>query len=389
MRLTQCGGRREDSRIMERSAADWLAEGDAHYDARRWNEAGLALERALALAPLPSAAQARAWYRLGNVREEQGRDSDAEACFEKAVALDPVHAQAWNNLGGARQRLRREQGAIEAYRKAIAADAGLAQPHLNLGRLYSARGDQALAAECFSMALERHPGDATFEHLLAAVRGKSTARAPRAYVTGLFDGLASQFEQHLVRDLDYHVPEAIAQWVRPVLEAAAPARALDLGCGTGLLGAALAATGAQLVGADLSPRMLEIAARRGVYARLEEAELEETLRRTAPGSMHAVLAADVFVYFGDLETVFQATARALAPGGVFAFSVEASENASYRLQPNGRYAHSPGYLRALAALAGLEPRRLERARIRRDAQGYAEGWLALFVRPAASKTTAA
>src|SRR5204862_5355389 len=79
------GGPSEDNRTMARSAADWLAEGDAHYDAQRWREAGEAFERALALAPGP----ARAWYRLGNVREEQGRDTDAAACFEKALALDP------------------------------------------------------------------------------------------------------------------------------------------------------------------------------------------------------------------------------------------------------------------------------------------------------------
>ncbi len=33
----------------ERSAGDWLAEGNAHYDAQSWNEAGAALEKSLAL----------------------------------------------------------------------------------------------------------------------------------------------------------------------------------------------------------------------------------------------------------------------------------------------------------------------------------------------------
>ena len=375
---------------MERSAADWLAEGDAHYDAQRWNEAGMALERALALALVPSAAQARAWYRLGNVREEQGRGGDAVACFEKAVALDPAHAQAWNNLGGARQRLGREEPAVEAYRRAIAADPGLAQPYLNLGRLSASRGDHALAAECFSAALEHHPGDPTFLHLLAAARGNNTATAPRGYVTALFDGIAPQFERHLVRDLEYRVPEALAALARPILEALpqggqeteAPARAIDLGCGTGLVGLALAGSGARIIGVDLSPRMLQIAAARGVYERLEQGDLVEVLRRTGAGTVHAVFAADVFIYVGDLEATFAAVARVLAPGGLFAFSVEGSEEASFRLRPSGRYAHSPGYLRALAARTGLQERRLERTRIRRDGRGLAEGWLALFSKTA-------
>jgi len=363
----------------ERSSADWLAEGDAHYDAQRWNEAGIAFERSLALDP----RQARAWYRLGNVREEQGRDEAAADCFEHAVALDPAHAQAWNNLGGARQRLGREDEAVAAYRRAMQADPRLPQPYLNLGRLAGTRGEHALAAECFNAGLAQHPGDPTFEHLVAAAGGRKTARAPVGYVTTLFDGLAPQFERHLVKDLQYHVPEALAQLVRPALLAAAPpARVIDLGCGTGLVGIALAAAGAQITGVDLSPRMLEIAAGRGVYARLEQGELVEVLGRTAAGSVHAVVAADVFIYVGDLEAVFASVARVLAPGGVFAFSVEALEGGDYRLQPTGRYAQSPGYLRALASHTGMIEQRLERSRIRREAHAHAEGWLALFAKAA-------
>jgi len=366
----------------EHGAAGWLAEGNAHYDARRWNEAGIALERSLALDP----RQPNAWYRLGNVREEQGRDDlAAAACFEKAVALDPSHAPAWNNLGGAQQRLGREEQAVASYRNAMRADPRLAQACLNLGRLAGARGDQAFAAECFGTGLKHHPGDPTFEHLVAASAGRSTERAPEGYVTNLFNSLARQFERHLVEDLQYQVPEALAKLVRPELEAArnaaTPARVIDLGCGTGLVGVALAATGAEIAGVDLSPRMLEIAARRGVYAKLEQGELVEVLARTAAGSAHAVLAADVFIYVGDLTAVFAAVARVLAPQGLFALSVEGLENGTYRLQPTGRYAQSPGYLRALAAQSGLEERRLERTRIRREGSGHAEGWLALFAKP--------
>lgn len=360
---------------MEPSAVQLLAEADAHYDARRWAEAGAAYERALA-----AGGPARAWYRLGNVREEQDRDAEAAACFQRALALDPAHAQAWNNLGGARQRAGDLEGAIDAYRRSIAADPDLAQPYLNLGRLYGARGEQARAAECFEAGLARHPGDPSFAHLVAAARGASSARPPEGYVTTLFDSVAPQFERHLVEDLEYRVPQALAAMVRPRL--ASGARVIDLGCGTGLVAAALAGGGAQITGIDLSPRMLEIAAARGLYARLEQGELAEVLARMAPASAQAVLAADVFIYVGDLEAVFAAVARVLAPRGQFAFSVEGLESGTYRLLPSGRYAQSPAYLRALAQRFGLAELALERTRIRREAQGHAEGWLALFARRA-------
>ena len=366
---------------MEPSAAEWLAQGDAHYDAQRWNEAGEAIERALAVAPADFPSNARAWYRLGNVREEQGRDEDAIACFEKAIALEPAHAQAWNNLGGARQRLGRLDPAADAFRRAIAADPMLPQPYLNLGRLHGARSEHAQAAACFEAGLAHHPGDPTFAHLVAAARGENSARAPAGYVTHLFDGIAAGFERHLVQDLGYKVPEALAALALPALRAVPRPRALDLGCGTGLVGVALTGAGVELVGIDLSERMLEIAGTRGVYARLEKSEIVDALARQPQGSFDAVFAADVFIYIGDLSAVFPAVAKALAPGGIFAFSVEGLEDGSYRLQPSGRYAQSPAYLRELAASCGLRETRLERTPIRREGRGYAEGWLALFARP--------
>jgi predicted TPR repeat methyltransferase len=357
-----------------------LARADAHYDAHRWDEAGKGYESELALDP----RQPEAWYRLGNVREELGCDAEALACFEKAVALNPGHAQAWNNLGGAHERLGHPQQAIAAFRSAVHADPSLPQPYLNLGRPAEARGDRAMAAQWFRAGLAQNPGDATFQHLVNAATGVNTACAPRDYVTALFNGFAPLFEQRLVQELEYRVPEALARLVQPALQAVpVPARVIDLGSGTGLVGVALAGLRAQITGVDLSPRMLEVAAGHGVYARLEHGDFVEFLGRCAAGSAHAVLAADVFIYVGDLQATFAAVARVLAPGGVFGFSVEhlAEGEGDYRLHGSGRYAQSPRYLRRLAAVSGLLERRLEDTRIRREGEGYAEGWLAVFSRP--------
>jgi len=165
---------------------------------------------------------------------------------------------------------------------------------------------------------------------------------------------------------------------------------VDLGCGTGLVGTALAVSGAEIIGVDLSPRMLQIAANCGAYTHLELGELVEVLGRMPADSVLTVLAADVFIYVGNLEAVFGEVARVLAPGGLFAMSVEGLDEGSYQLRPTGRYAQSADYLSRLSAQCGLHKRYLERTRIRREGSTRIEGWIALFAKPGSpAKTTAA
>jgi predicted TPR repeat methyltransferase len=351
--------------------ADLLTESLALYDERRWDEAGAILVGLLAEQPM----NVTAWFRLGNVRGEQGRDSEAVDCFTRAVALDPAHARSWNNLGTASQRLGRGDAALTAYRTALDRDPALFEPYLNLGRLCGDRGDLAAAARYLSAGLDRHPAHPMLVHLLAAAKGDNGARTPRDHVVAYFDDFAPDFDEQVVDKLGYRVPQALAELVRPAL--GGKARVLDLGCGTGLMGAAMSSPGIELIGVDLSPRMLELARKRGVYAELIQAEASEALARAPADSYGAVLAADVFIYIGDLAEVFRGVARVLRPGGIFGFSVQTIAEGSYRLQPSGRYSHALSYLRSLAAGAGLKELGTRVVSIRRET---APGHLVLLER---------
>ena len=55
-----------------------------------------------------------------------------------------------------------------------------------------------------------------------------------------------------------------------------------------------------------------------------------------------MLAADVFVYCSDLAPIAAAVAGVLAPGGLFAFTVETHDEPGVRLQGTLRYAHGAG-----------------------------------------------
>ena len=187
---------------------------------------------------------------------------------------------------------------------------------------------------------------------------------PAAYVRGLFDDYADRFETALVDDLAYRAPWLIAAALDAVRPGANFAAGMDLGCGTGLMAKVLAGRLGRFIGCDLSAEMTARAAPR--YAEVLTGDVLDSLAR-APGPYDLVTAADVFVYVGALDAVFAATRRALAPHGLFAFSVEeAPAGADLVLRDSLRYAHGEAYVRRLAAEHGFKVLELDRATLRMD-----------------------
>jgi predicted TPR repeat methyltransferase len=312
--------------------------------------AGELLERVLAA----GSAHALAHYHLGNVRRDQGDHVAAERHFIRAVELAPAHAEAHNNLGVLQEVSGRSEEAVASYRRAVQAKATLTQAYLNLGRLLMQLGRRGEAAECYRDAIASSDQPPIFVHLLAALDGRSTAAAPADYVRATFDGFARDFDERLVGHFDYHVPEVIARSIRRIRPfGPRSAEVLDLGCGTGLSGAALADVCKRLVGVDVSGNMLQEARARGCYQELAEAEILEWMRAAAPAMFDLVIAADVLVYFGDLGPIFGQARRLLRPGGLFAFSIEVCRDADWRLQDSGRYAQSAAYIERLARQHGF------------------------------------
>jgi len=299
------------------------------------------------------AAYALAHYQLGNVRWDQHRAADAEEHFRASLALAPQHAESHNNLGILQQMSGRADEAIASYARATELAPALVQPHLNLGRLLVNQSRKDEAVRCYRRALGSSDNPPVFAHLLAALEGSSPAAAPAEYVRMTFDGFAAQFDEHLVRDLGYRVPEALARALARLQPAATGLDALDLGCGTGLCGATVAATTRRLVGVDLSPGMLRQARARACYQELFEADIVAWAQAASPAQFDLIVAADVLIYLGALEALFAALARLARPRALFAFSLEVCADRDWRLQESGRYAHSPAYVERLASAHGF------------------------------------
>lgn len=93
-----------------------------------------------------------------------------------------------------------------------------------------------------------------------------------------YDRWAGDYESDLVDDLGY-VGHLRSAEIFSKIVTDKNARVLDMGCGTGLAGETLARLGyASIDGADFSAKMLEIAARRGVYRKLHRHDITRPLK---------------------------------------------------------------------------------------------------------------
>jgi predicted TPR repeat methyltransferase len=287
--------------------------------------------------------------------------------LDQALAQGADHAGAWYQRAMVLQRLEREREALDAYERALALEPRLHSAWTQRGNILKLLDRHAEAAASFRNAIAHGADPVLHGYYLAGLTGEEAPPAPpRQYVESLFDEYAATFDEHLVESLGYRAHRALIAQV----QALGPRRfrsALDLGCGTGLCGPLAKAIADRVDGVDLSAAMLDKARALGIYDRLDHADVVQHLANTER-RYDLVLAADVFIYVGALEAVFDGVARVLEPGGVFAFSVERADagEPELALRPSLRYAHAASYLRRLAAQRGFEVVRLQEQRIRRE-----------------------
>ena len=241
--------------------------------------------------------------------------------YAQAVELSPGFSSGWFALGEAREALGDRDGARSAFAQAVAADTE-----------------------------DRHGAALRLARLGGA---DPAAVAVHAYVRTLFDQYAPRFDRAL-EDLSYAAPAMLRDAV--AAHGTRFGTMLDLGCGTGLAGAAFRPHIDWLAGVDLSPKMVEIARAKGLYDRLAVGEIGAFLAGEIADAAthHLVVAADVFAYIPDFATTAGAIARVLAPGGLFAFTVETHDGEGAIVGAKMRYAHSADFVRGALADAGLK-----------------------------------
>ena len=279
-------------------------------------------------------------YKWALDHAARGDFTGATDILVQTVTLAPAFATAWFALGAIRDRLGDQAGAIAAFERTRNADPeDYHGARLQLARLQS---------------------------------GDATPPMSEAYVRRLFDQYAARYDTALTERLAYRGPALLRDAVEKAMHRAERrphfGSMLDLGCGTGLGGAAFRTCVDWLVGVDLSPAMVAQAATKGLYDRLVTADLAKCLAEEADNTAryNFVLAADVFVYVNDLAPIVSAVARVLPPGGMFAFTIETHGGDGVKLLPTLRYAHGEPCVRRVLTDAGLTSASISPAAVRSE-----------------------
>jgi predicted TPR repeat methyltransferase len=253
------------------------------------------------------------------------------------------------------------EAAIEILAQTVELAPGFATAWFALGAMRDRFGDRAGAIAAFEKARECDPDDyhGARLHLDRLGASKVTPEMTAVYVRRLFDQHAPSFDKSLVDRLGYRGPQLLRGAVeRACATMGRPARfdaMLDLGCGTGLAGAAFRLSVGHMAGVDLSSRMIEEAQKRQCYDRLETGEMNLFLVAEAAEQRRydLVIAADVLVYMADFPGAAVKIAKVLASGGLFAFTVETHSGEGMILGETLRYAHALAHVEEVLSAAGF------------------------------------
>ena len=311
------------------SAEETLAKAHVALRQKRWNTAEHLARQALRESPVTPAALCV----LASVHSDRGDDVEALRLLKQAIACDNKFSPAYKALAYRYCTLNLESETADLYRAWAHAD--------------------------------RDNPEA--RHMAIATAGaEATDIFSEDYVREHFNEFADTFDDTLVKKLEYRGHEISASLLARYTATTDLLDLLDAGCGTGLCGPLLRPNSKSLFGVDLSKEMIEHARLRKCYDRLLVSELS-TFMESSPASFDGIVSSDVLHYFGELARPTSAAYRALRPGGIFIFSVEAlnrSDTDPYRLQRSGRFAYCESYLRRLLATAGFEILTLELAPLR-------------------------
>jgi len=348
--------------------------GLALYQLARFTEAATAFSQAVAIRE----DDADTWFNLGLALKQDNRFSEARRAYERALGLQPDEDILFNLANCCRESGNPESAAVY-YQQLLDLEPGHVSGLNNFAYLCHLQGEYSRAQELYHRLLNLRPDHPGALHMLASLNGTAEATPANEYVRELFDQYSDSFEQSLLEKLEYRVPELLVDLCTRHERATGYENSVDLGCGTGLAGVVFRPLCSNLVGVDLSEKMVAVAAEKGVYDILSAGDVVRFLLED-DREYDLFIAADVLTYMADLEPLFEAVAGRSSADSRFVFSTEHGKNSGWQVRPTGRFAHHPEYVAETVSKFGGKIVRAEEAKLRREGDTWIAGdiYLAAF-----------
>ena len=277
-----------------------------------------------------------------------GKNQQALDNFLMSVNINPSYAEAQCNVGIVLNMLNKNKEAIPYFEAAISLSPNFSDALHGLASCYNSIGNKDMALLNFQKVLDLVPNHTIAKHMVNSLSGKTPHESPKDYVTLLFDKYSDNFDHDLVNNLEYTIPTKLRELVGNIKKVSSKFnKAVDMGCGTGLCGESFKDIVGELIGIDLSSKMLLKASQKSIYSFLIEDDLINGIK-TLKEDQDLFISADVFIYVGKLDDLFSEIKSKSRKDSIFVFSIELTEYDDFILQKSGRYAHSHNYICGLA-----------------------------------------
>jgi len=224
------------------------------------------------------------------------------------------------------------------------------ESNYNLGSIYQKLKDYDKAL-IYYKAANKLKSDPNTEYLINSIEeNNKITKPPKEYISRLFDYYSDDYENDLINNLSYKVPEYFFDiFKKHLIDKENNFNILDLSCGTGLIGQKFKIANhkiSEIIGTDLSQKMLKIAESKNIYNKIYCEDIFESLnnKEIIESRINLITAADVLVYIGDLENIFDLLKKNFK-NCYFLFSCESiNAKQNYKLEKTGRYQHSEKYV---------------------------------------------
>jgi predicted TPR repeat methyltransferase len=320
--------------------------GICQYQLEEFDSSIISIQRAIELNP--NDLNSDSYFKLGDCYKHNKDSKNALLYFKKAVKGNHNCHLCYHNIADSYNKLNKFELCIFNLQKAIKLCPDSFDSLFLMVQCYRKMKNEKKMMEYIHKTLEKLPEHPGANHFLASLNKETSSKYSLEYAEDLFDRYADHFEEHLINSLKYQVPFIIKEKLQ-YLNLPRDSEILDLGCGTGLVGKTLVDLFPHLVGVDISTNMIEETRKKDIYTTLHINDINDFLFKNIQ-NFDLIIAADVFIYIGAIQTIFSSVRKCLPSNGYFIFTIELSlENnmENYQLSKSGRFSHSMEYIESL------------------------------------------